>query len=224
MNPDRFTTTLGDLITSKLADVHTSVPAKITAVNYGNGTASAQPLVKTVVGTSKTIPYPELKDIPIVVSSGNAGKSKITFPIKPGDTVLVVFSERDPSNFLQSSGENLSNPQQNTYLGLFPIAIIPCLSAGATVSAIDSENIIIQNELSVITLKPDGTLIFGNGILNLEAKPDGNFVVNGAKITPEGNVVTKNGVDLDAFYQKFLIHEHSGVQSGGDNSGPPVGV
>ena len=53
-------------------------------------------------------------DIPIVVQSGNGGKAKITFPIKPGDTVLVVFSERDPSNFLSgNNGDNSGNSGNN---------------------------------------------------------------------------------------------------------------
>ncbi|HBT8980834.1 TPA: hypothetical protein MCM29_005582 [Klebsiella pneumoniae] len=214
MNPDRFTTTLGDLVTSKLADVHTAVPARLTSINYGSGKGSAQPLVKTAIGTSKTIPYPELLDIPIIVQSGNGGKAKITFPIKPGDTVLVVFSERDPSNFLSgNNGDNLSEPAQRTYLGLYPIAIVPCLSAGNSSTEIDSENLVIANDQSKFTLYPDGTIIIENSGGKIEMGSDGTINLNGLKISPTGQLTLVDGSVVDK-------HTHGGVESGGSSTNP----
>lgn len=220
MNPDRFRTALDDLILSKLADVHTAVPARLSAVDYGSGMASAVPLVKTVIGVNKSVAYPELTNIPLFIPSGNSGKAKITLPVKSGDRVLVLFSERDPSNFINSKSEEPSNPGQTNYLGLFPIGILPCLGG----TSVDSENIIVENEKSTITAKPDGTILMENDAFHGEAKPDGNFVINGLTITTDGNIITKEGVNLNQFYATFLTHVHSGVTSGGSRTGGPVGV
>jgi len=214
MNPDRFTTTLGDLVTSKLADVHTSVPARLTSVNYGTGRGSAQPLVKSAIGTTKSISYPELLDIPIIVPSGNGGKSKLTFPLQAGDTVLVVFSERDPSNFLSgNNGDNLSEPAQRTYLGLYPIAIIPCLSAGNSSTEIHNENIILQNDRGKITIYPDGQITLENSGGKIDLGSDGTINLNGLKISPSGQLTLVDGSVVDK-------HTHGGVESGGSSTAP----
>lgn len=214
MNPDRFTTTLGDLITSKLADVHTAVPARLTSINYGTGRGSAQPLVKSAIGTSKSISYPELLDVPIVIQSGNSGKAKLTFPLQAGDTVLVVFSERDPSNFLSgNNGDNLSEPAQRTYLGLYPIAIIPCLSAGNSGTEIDNQNLILQNDQSKITLYPNGQIILENSGGKISMGEDGSINLNGLIISPTGQLTLVDGSIVDK-------HTHGGVESGGSNTSP----
>lgn len=213
MNPERFSTTLGDLIVSKLADVHTSIPAKITSVNYGNGTASAQPLIKTPIGTSKNVPYPELKDIPLVLMSGNSGKAKITFPVKAGDSALVIFSERDPSNLFNGNSDIPVETVQRAYLGLYPIAVLPCLSLGSSSVEVDSENIVLKNESSVVTMKPDGNLLLENGSGSIILTSDGTINLNGLKISPEGKLTLADGSVVDK-------HTHGGVESGGSSTAP----
>lgn len=220
MNPDRFTTSLGNLIQNSLADVHTILPAKITSVDYGSGRASVLPLVKTQIGVNKTIAYPELSGVPLVVMSG--GLARITFPVKSGDTVLVLFSERDPTNVLSGTGTEAVNPVLTNYLGLFPIGVIPCISVAGNAKEISNEDVLLENDQAKLLLKPDGTMNFQNGSATITAKPDGNVEVNGLKITPDGNVITASGVNLNDFYQRFLSHVHSGVQSGGSNTGKPV--
>ncbi len=222
MSANSMVTTLNDLIQSNLADVHTALPAKITSVNYSGGRVSVLPLVKTQIGVNKSIPYPELSNVPLVIMSGNAGKARITFPVQAGDTVIVLFSERDPTNMLASTGTDIAEPVQGAYLGLYPIGIIPCISTVSGAKAISNEDIVIENEKSSANFKPDGTINFKNENFSATAQPDGTFIVNGATITPDGNIITKNGVNLDEFYQLYLKHIHSGVQSGNSNSGPIV--
>lgn len=222
MNPNNFVTTLNDLIQNNLADVHTMLPGKITSVNYGSGQASVLPLVKTQIGVNKSIAYPEMSNVPLVIMSGNGGKARITFPISAGDTVIVLFSERDPTNMLASTGTDAVAPVQTAYLGLYPIGILACISTNSGAKSISNEDVVLENDKGSIGLKPDGTMTLKNSAFSGVIMPDGNFIVNGLTITPSGNIITKSGVDLDAFYQKYISHLHSGVQSGGSNSGPPV--
>jgi len=72
-----------------LADVHTVVVAKITAVN--EKTLSCSPVINRVVdGDSK--PLPEFIEVPPIILQG--GDSYIAEPIKSGDYCLVLISER----------------------------------------------------------------------------------------------------------------------------------
>lgn len=220
MNPDRFTTSLVNLIQNSLADVHTILPARITSVDYGSSRASVLPLVKTQIGVNKTLPYPELINVPLVVMSG--GTARITFPVKSGDTVLVLFSERDPTNVLAGTGTETVNPVQTNYLGLFPIGVIPCISVAGNSKSISDEDVLLENDKAKLILKPDGTANYDNGAAKVTIQPDGNVNVNGLRITPDGNIITSSGVNLNDFYQRFLNHVHSGVKSGDENSGRPV--
>ena len=72
-----------------LADIHTVVVAKITAVN--ESTISCIPVINRVVkGESKQLP--EFIEVPPVILQG--GGSYIAEPIKPDDCCLVLISER----------------------------------------------------------------------------------------------------------------------------------
>lgn len=216
MNPNEFVMSLQGLIQSQLADVHTILPVKITSVDYSKKTANVLPLVKTKIGVSKSVAYPELAGVPLVVLSG--GKARITFPVKAGDTGIVLFSERDVSNVLASTGTDTVEPLMSNYLGLFPIAVICGISINSDSEEISNEDIVIENELSKISLKPDGTTTIQNGSSSIVQEPNGNVRVNGLTVTPDGNIITASGVNLNEFYQKFMSHVHSGVQRGGSNT------
>ena len=101
---------------------------------------------------------------------------------------------------------------------------------------IDPENVELYNDQVHFTMTPNGdftlqtpagTLVvdqsgefsFNNGSASLTAKTDGNIVMNGAKVTPEGRMITANGVDLDSFYQEYKAHTHS-CPHGGRTSTP----
>ena len=118
MNPNRFSTALSDLVGNALSNAHTMLPARITSVNYDTGTASVQPLVRNYIGLNKSQDYPQLQNVPLVIMSGNAGKASVTFPISAGDTVIVMFSERDPTTVLDGNGDKPSEPVMTAPLGL----------------------------------------------------------------------------------------------------------
>lgn len=72
-----------------LADVHTIVVAKITAVN--EKTISCTPVINRVVD-EESKPLPEFIEVPPVILQG--GNSYIAEPIKSSDYCLVLISER----------------------------------------------------------------------------------------------------------------------------------
>ena len=64
-------------------------------------------------------------------------------------------------------------------------------------------------------LKNDGSIAVENAAGHIRIAADGTVTINGATITPAGDVVSATGVSLST-------HVHGGVQSGGSNTGAPV--
>ena len=89
------------------ARMWTSLPAKVVSFDKAKGTAVLQPSVKSMQrmpdGTTKLVSLPQLLDVPVQAPGG--GGATLTFPIKEGDEMLVVFASRSADAWKQSGGE-----------------------------------------------------------------------------------------------------------------------
>lgn len=86
-------------------------------------------------------------------------------------------------------------------------------SASTTVSS--SGAVSLTNQGGSISLSPDGSMSLTGGSASISTSPDGTITINGLTITPDGNLITATGTDVNT-------HFHSGVQSGTSNTGAPV--
>jgi len=232
MDSLNLVTSLRNLIGDQLSEIHTSVPARVTGVDYDTKTVTLESIVKNTRGVDDEIPYPTFYDVPISMMGGGTGR--ITFPIKSGDLGVLMFSERDPSNALQTDGTSSSSATLIQPCGLYPIAFIPKIAMGDdSTESIDSSNIVISNNKSTyVTLSPDGTINLknaggkwimlttdditmsdGTGTLTLSnGKLDwtgGEVTINGLTIDVNGKLTDATGVELDSH-----THWVRGVESG----------
>lgn len=217
----RIASMLRGFVDDMLYDVQTNIPAVVTSVNYGNGTLSAKPLIKTKKKGGQMYEEPMVHDVPILTVAGNAGKAKMTFPIKVGDKVVLIMANRDTGTLLNSSGGSIVEPEMDKPLGWYPIGAHACLFVEADANDIDPENIIIKNDKAKFTITNSSTKIETAGG-SAELKASGELDVNGAKISPDGQITTASGVNLDLFFQDYNLHKHSGVQTGSSNTGTKV--
>lgn len=79
---------LSDEIRSR---IHTSLPAKVQAVNASEGTVDVQPVISLEVNGEK-VDYPTFPGVPVVWPQG--GSSYIAAPVEVGDYCLLVIAER----------------------------------------------------------------------------------------------------------------------------------
>lgn len=232
MDSLNLVTSVRNLIGDQLSEIHTSVPARVTGVNYDSKTVTLESIVKNTRGVDDEVPYPTFYDVPLSMMAGGTGR--ITFPIKSGDLGVLMFSERDPSNALQTDGTSSSSATLIQPCGLYPIAFIPKIAMGDdSTESIDSSNVVISNNKSTyVTLSPDGTINLknaaglwimittdsitmsdGTGELTLgSGKFDwtgGAFTVNGLTIDANGKLTDATGVELDSH-----THWVQGVESG----------
>ncbi len=163
--------TLPDLVEAivehSLWDLHTCLPAKIVTIDYEQQKATVQPLIKERNRDAKANDkglqdMPVIQGVPVIFPSANTGI--LTFPIKAGDIVLVVFSERSVDNFVFSDGVNPVDPddfRKHNYTDAFCIAGLYPFKKALGIHPSDAVlrmNVDTANECSV-SLKPNGDVI-----------------------------------------------------------------
>lgn len=177
-------------------NIHVSMIGKIESYNPQTNRASITPVGTMTCPDWQEIPYPTIHNVPIQYPCGNGGKSGCTFPVKPGDTCIIIFADHQIENFL--SGEKSDDMRNHSMNDAYAI---PTLFSD-----------------SVPTLKsnPNDVCLFNNGSL---------VVLNSSSMTinlADGTSVSIGGGDLVVNGISVVHHVHSGVTPGGANTGEPV--
>lgn len=225
-----------------------TMPAKVLRVDYDKCCVDCEVTIATEITEDRFVPYPTFFEVPLMIYSGNNGKARQTMPIKAGDVVELSFADRDTVNWLCSDGRSEVNPDSSYPMSMggqhYVLVAKPCITLQANSRPFDPNNIVTENEHSIITQTPDGatvitnskgsTLIlsadnilsFDNGAATLIVQDNGELLfsgakanINGAVITETGNVITAGGVNLEKFKAEFDAHIHGGVKAGSDNTG-----
>lgn len=184
--------TIGQGVEFALADVHTIVVAKITAVNEKS--INCVPVINRVVG-GQSVPLPEFIEVPPVILQG--GSSYIAEPIAAGDYCLVLISERCYDSWY--AGSDFVSPlemRMHDYSDGFALCGVNPLS-------------------KAISIPKSNRLMMGNTDHSGDMVITGNLTVTG-DITCTGRLTvgaaTIGGID-------FGTHTHKG-DSGGNTGGP----
>ena len=196
--------TILNSIRGSLVDTHTTLIAKITKVNQK--TIDCKPVISRLVN-DKTVDLPVFIEVPIINFLG--GSSSIQMPLAVGDYVILLVMERCFDNFY--AGNDFQPPLE---------ARIHDYSDSIAICGIKN----MFGELDI----PDVITIMGDAYFQGNHEHNGNLSRNG-NVNIIGNVnidgtlavtgdIILNGVSLDNFVNN---HTHSGVQSGGSNTGIP---
>lgn len=190
--------TIGQGVEFTLANVHTIVVAKITAVN--DKTISCVPVINRMVnGESKQLP--EFIEVPPVILQG--GGSYIAEPIAIGDYCLVLISERCYDAWY--AGSDFVSPiemRMHDYSDGFALCGVNPLSTAISIPK--------ANRFMLGNTDHEGDLnLTGNVNIIGDLLVDGNINCTG-KLTVAS--ATIGGID-------FGTHTHKG-DSGGNTGGP----
>ena len=183
---------------------------------------------------TRSLPLPLLTKIPLAFYTG--GGWSLTLPIQQGDEVLVVFTDNDPSVWWQNggAGNNPTTTEQKHGLSN-AVALLGFRSTqrGLANYSADSAQLRSDDGQTVIDLKSGQITITGTTVnvnctdatitASDKVQIDGANQVNldagsGTVNIGGGNVVIGPSTKVDG--KQFLLHTHSGVQTGGGTSGP----
>lgn len=177
-----------------------SLPARIESYDHQTQRASVKPLLRRQDGESR----PVITGVPVMFP--RSADASITFPIKPGDGVLLIFSDRSLDLWLARGGEvTPDDPRAHSYNDA--IAIPGLYPFTEQSPAENNDDLLVRRGAIRLRLKADGTVEIVSGGVTIAS----DLTVQGT-VTASGDVVG-GGISLQN-------HTHGGVQGGGSNTGP----
>ena len=176
-------------------DVHVSMVGKIETFDPQTNRASITPVGKFTAPDWQEIPYPTIHNVPLQFPCGNGGKSGCTFPVKQGDTCIIVFADHQIENFL--SGEKSDDMRNHSLNDAYAIPTL--FSAPVPTLKSNPDDVCLFNDGALCVLKPSSLKI---------------TLTDGTTATFGGGDLTVNGISL-------VHHVHGGITRGGANTNEP---
>jgi hypothetical protein len=201
---------LAFMVQQALARMNTATLVKVVAVHTDGrtapvGTVDVQPLVDLQDGAGNPTPHTTVSGIPYLRIQG--GPCAVIIDPVVGDVGLCAFADRDTSRVRATGDHALPGSfrrfdfADGFYLG------------GWNAQAAAPTCYLVIDGTSVSVVHPDGV-----DVTTPTLTINGDLVVNGA-IQATGDVVA----DSSGSAHHLSTHVHSGVQTGGGNTGGPVG-
>jgi hypothetical protein len=200
---------LDTIVQSRLNEVHVALPAKI--VTYKPAQEAGAPHLADVQPTlirvfvdddDQEVPveYPVIPDVPVAFPRGGGGF--LTFPLKAGDLVLLVFAQRSLDAWLQTDGKTPTDPGDARRHHVTDAVAYPgLLTATNFIPNVNTTDVVLGLE---------------DGSIAIHLQPSGKVAVNG------GNKALAKAAETEArlaALETFAsLHTHSN-----GNFGSPTG-
>ncbi len=200
------------VIRSYLQDLFTALPATIVEYDAKKQTCVVQPQInrqiETINGGELSEALPTIPDVPVAFP--RSASMFLSFPLQPGDAVMLVFQMRSIDTYMAGRGEDPVDPvdfrihditDAVAYPGLYPVA--------RALKDVDQTNLVIGNDA---------------GGLQLHITPDGTLEI---KVDGEADEFVALGNALQQFYDtqvKVFLETHvhpTGVGPSGPATTPP---
>jgi len=196
---------LHEFIESKFLELYSCIPAKITSVDkLSVGLVNVEPTINTRRSDGSVIEFAEYLEIPLSVYSANGGLAKITMPVKVGDTVTLLYSQRDTEQYLAGDMSKVYDSEALRVMGEYPVVAIPCSYTEAKPIEVDPDNVVLQNDKITTTMTPEGDQTTENETVKVEYLNSGDISITNGDCTVEikaggdTSVITSGKVDVQA--------------------------
>lgn len=192
-NTNQNTAMMREIIGDSISNINTALPAVVVSYDSVTNKAVVKPVGVMKFPDNRSLPYPDIHEVPVIFPTSMGGACGVTFPIHSGDGCLLVFSQADISYFTKK-GIDSGNSFQLT-----DAIAIPGLYNSPPKGMLHSDKLTLFFNSSFLTLSDAG----------IEGQLGGN-----TKITVGGGELTVNGISLTK-------HTHGGVEPGGSDTGLP---
>jgi len=181
--------TIKEWIEKQGENIHVSMIGKIDSYDPQTNRASITPVGSYTAPDWQEIPYPAIHNVPLQFPCGNGGKSGVTFPIKQGDTCIIIFADHQIENFL--SGENSDDMRNHSMNDAYAIPTL--FSASVPTLKSNPDDVCLFNAGALCVLKPSSLKITLTDGTSAEFS-GGDLVVNGISLVHHvhGGVVRGN--------------------------------
>lgn len=155
MDVNEFAQGIEDMISNGIAGIHTACPATIVSFDAGTCVASVKPTMTYYKSDGTTLDYPVIIGVPVFMPK--AGNSQITYPVKAGDSCLLVFAERSIDEWMGKGNSDNHDPRRYDLTDAF------CFVGMCPAQSISADNVEVINGGTKISLTPSNTInVIGN--------------------------------------------------------------
>lgn len=141
---------LDDVITSRLQTVYTSLPGRVVSFTAATSTCTVQPF-PAIYQDDEAVELPLIHSVP--VGFPNGGGASITYPLQPGDVVLLIFSSLPLSRYRTEGSEG--DPTDVRQFDLTDAWALP-LAGGAQPAATAGRMVLSQPTLGKVQVGSAG--------------------------------------------------------------------
>jgi hypothetical protein len=155
------TPTLANVIKSaveaRLCDVHVSLPATVTAYDHTTQKATVQPDIRRIYRDGSAVAIPTIRDVP--VAWPRAKGAFLHFPLRSGDKVTLIFSERSLDEW-KDSGSQVTPSERRKHSFSDAVAYPGGYAFNDPASVPDNSNAWLIHENAKVKLRQNGTMEF----------------------------------------------------------------
>lgn len=201
MTGNEIAQSIEDMIENGISNIHTACPGSIVSFDAGTCIASVLPKMTYYKSDGTTLEYPVITGVPVFMP--RAGNAQITYPVKAGDSCIIVFSERSIDEWMGKGNEGEHDPRRYDLTDAF------CFVGMCPTQSISADNVELINNGTLVSLTPSNTVnIIGNVNIKGNVSVDGNYTCSGTS-RMSGNI-TCDG-DVIASGTSTHTHTHTGV-------------
>lgn len=150
---DDLTGVLSQAIRNRLSELHVAMPAQIISYDHNTQLATVQPLISRKYADDRVEPYAPLNNVPIIFP--RSGGASLTMPVKAGNPLLLVFSERSLDTWKKLGGVQVQDDKRMHsltdavgFMGISP-ETLPSQSE-------NNDDVLLDYDGNKIRLKPSG--------------------------------------------------------------------
>ncbi len=205
-----FKQKIKDLARGEMNQMHTALPGRVVSYDAGSGRASVAPKGAYKTEDGRSLDFPVIHQVPVCFPTGCGGAVGVTFPVKPGDGGILIFSEQQMDDFL--SGGDSDDPRR---FALSDAMFVPGLYASADAGALGhpDELCLSYNGYTAVLGAAGFKVTVGGSLISLTPSGfSGN--IEGTEFSVGGGDLTVAGISL-------VHHTHGGVETGGGSTGQP---
>lgn len=200
------------ILTQFKKDINVALPATIQSYDSQTKRATVIPAVQKKLTDDTLISYTPISDIPVVMPCG--GGYTLSFPVKTGDTVLLVFCQRGIDGFKKNFSESAPSDSLMdihdavAITGFGGLSVEPASSAGASLQNESGANALIVEDSQVEIKKGDNDIVIkddeivfsvGGSSATLKSN-EFSIVAGGSTIKVDSAGLTINGIIFDTHY------------------------
>jgi hypothetical protein len=167
--------------------LNTSMPAKIISYNAATNRAVVKPVLPKRLASEEPLDSPQIVEVPVVFPASGGGKASMTFPLKPGDGVMLSVQQRSLEGWLDGRETMPDDPRQFDLSD--SVAIAGCQPSGIVG---DPDHVVLKFDKCTVTLTNDNSVVVATEKANILVDKDGNIT----QTAQQAYTVTSNAITL----------------------------